>query len=318
LEQTLESVLANRPRRCEVVVVLARAYDDPYHLGDEVRYVSARSCAGLAESINLGIRECRAPIVHLLACGATVDEGWTAGPLEDLRDRRLGSVAPLVLDERDPTQIVSAGMEYHPGGVRRLLGRGLPAARAAELATSILGPTAQAAFYRRGAALANEGLFDVSLGDGLADADLALRLRQAGNQARFEPTSIVYDAPAAATRPSFVAARQAERIFWRHAPTLGLARSIALHGLVVAGELRRGLPHPSALTQLAGRMVGSCDWGNHQRQRHRWALPPAEGGERRSSELDEHTATVASRIDPSHAKVDASNCRTLGQRSQSV
>lgn len=285
LEHTLVSVLGNRPEQCEVVVVLAHPYDDPYDLAGEVRFIAARRGAGLAECANLGIRECHAPIVHLLACGAIVEEGWTHTPLQHFRDERLAAVAPLVLDEHDQARVVSTGLEYHPGGVRRLRGRGLWAEEAREPATTILGPTAQAAFYRRLAVSPTRALFDESLGDSFVDVDLALRLRQSGYVACFEPASIVYQVAGDSPQPSgFAAARHAERLFWRHAPMSGWTRSIALHSLVVGGEFCRGFPRPRALTHLAGRMVGGCDWGFHRRQRRRWTLPSAVVGSELSAE----------------------------------
>ncbi len=314
LEHTLVSVLANRPEQCEVVVVLAHPYDDPYNLLDEVRFVAARRGAGLAECANLGMRECHAPIVHLLACGAIVEEGWTHAPLQHFRDERIAAVAPLVLDENDRERVVSTGLEYDPGGVRRLCGRGLSAAKVKEPAATILGPTAQAGFYRRQAVSPTRDLFDASLGDSLADVDLALRLRQSGYTARYEPASIVYHAADNSLHAAgFTAARHAERLFWRHAPMSGWTRSIALHGLVVCGEFRRGFPRPGVLTHLAGRMVGGCDWGFHRRQRRRWALPPAafgsepttEGAAANPSDPAEATGTRC-RFDHRHAQGDPS------------
>ena len=41
LEDTLVSVLENRPDESEIVVVLARPYADPWNLRDEVRFVQA-------------------------------------------------------------------------------------------------------------------------------------------------------------------------------------------------------------------------------------------------------------------------------------
>ena len=41
LESTLVSVLENRPRDCEVIVVSNRKYDDPYSLAGEVTFIEA-------------------------------------------------------------------------------------------------------------------------------------------------------------------------------------------------------------------------------------------------------------------------------------
>ena len=46
LEDTLVSVLENRPVDCQIVVVLNRPYDDPYDLKDEVCFVEAPPGAG--------------------------------------------------------------------------------------------------------------------------------------------------------------------------------------------------------------------------------------------------------------------------------
>jgi len=43
LEDTLVSVLENRPDDSEVLVVLGKPYQDPYALGDEVEFVAAPS-----------------------------------------------------------------------------------------------------------------------------------------------------------------------------------------------------------------------------------------------------------------------------------
>ena len=46
LENTLVSVLENRPADCDVVVVHSKPYSDPYELKNEVRFVSAPRGSG--------------------------------------------------------------------------------------------------------------------------------------------------------------------------------------------------------------------------------------------------------------------------------
>ena len=41
LDDTLLSVLENRPANCEILVVHNQPYHDPYNLSDEVRFVEA-------------------------------------------------------------------------------------------------------------------------------------------------------------------------------------------------------------------------------------------------------------------------------------
>jgi hypothetical protein len=124
LEHTLVSVLGNRPARCEIVVVLGHPYDDPYHLVDEVAFVQAPEGAGLSECVNLGWRESTGPIVHVLSCGAAVAEGWADAALAHFCDWHVAAVAPLVLDDAENTRVISAGLEYHRAGIRRLRARG--------------------------------------------------------------------------------------------------------------------------------------------------------------------------------------------------
>ena len=75
-EDTLASVLQHRPEDCEILVVHAESYDDPYDLGDEVRFIAAPAGCSRAAQLNLGIRESRGEVVHWLAGGLTVEEDW--------------------------------------------------------------------------------------------------------------------------------------------------------------------------------------------------------------------------------------------------
>ena len=115
LEDTLISLLENRPANCQIVVVLNEPYADPYQLGDEVCFVEGPRDAGLAESINFGFTNCDAPIVHILSCGLEVSPGWTDTVLSHFKDPKVAAVAPLVLQRRDRDKVISAGAGL-PGG----------------------------------------------------------------------------------------------------------------------------------------------------------------------------------------------------------
>lgn len=271
LEPTLVSVLQNRPDDCEIVVLLSRAYDDPYQLGDEVRFVVVREGTDAARSLEAGLRICRGEVVHVLSAGAEVEEGWTAAALEHFLDQRIAAVAPLVLRSRDETDVVcSIGVEYGLGGTRRTLGRG-QAAEEFDRNIDVLGPTLVAAFYRREVLLTLPSPFEAAVTDALVDVDLALQLKAAGYRAVFEPRSVAYlndaQSPAAS---AFASGRGAERVFWRNAQTLGLLRSVALHGFTVAGDLLGRGGFGEKLLRLLGRAVGCCDLFAFRR--HRQAL----------------------------------------------
>lgn len=259
LEGTLVSVLQNRPDDCEVVVLLNRTYDDPYQLGDEVRFVTVREGTDTASSLEAGLRLCRGDVLHVLAAGAEVEEGWTSAALEHFYDNRVAAVSPLVLESRDDDTVCCVGVEYGLGGSRKRRGSGRPVEEF-ERNIDVLGPTLIAAFYRREVLLALPSPFDSSVTDGLLDVDLALQIKAAGYRAVFEPRSVCYRSDAMLHDAAPLAAgRGAERLFWRNAQSLGWVRSLALHGFAVAGELFAGRTVGEKLLRLVGRGVGCCD-----------------------------------------------------------
>ena len=319
LENTLVSVLEHRPEHVEIVVALGQDYDDPYQLGEEVRFVRIASATTPEPVLNQGIAACQAPIVHTLACGATVAEGWTAPVLSHFGDRRVASVAPLAVQSDEPQRIAAAGLEYRCGGQCRRRGRGTLAESAAQLGGESIGPSWAAGFYRRAALGTRTLAFDPALGINFADVDLALRLQEAGYRTVCEPASIVFQPPLPLeSGGGWTEARQAEQLFWRHAAKFGWPRSLAAHLAMVAGEFAQSLPRPRALAQLAGRCLASCAWGSLGRQSIEWALPPfseaADASDSRSTAPERPAGRLASphfRIEPREARAKSRDLRTL-------
>ena len=62
----------------------------------------------------------RSPVVHVLAAGCEVTEGWADRALDHFADLSVGAVAPLVLRADRREQVLAAGIDYHAGGARRL------------------------------------------------------------------------------------------------------------------------------------------------------------------------------------------------------
>src|SRR6185503_8566 len=89
LEETLLSVLENRPADCEIIAVLDARYADPYQLQGEVRFVNASSGANLVRCILTGIDQARSDIVHLLKSGCTVGESWAETAIRHFADRSV-------------------------------------------------------------------------------------------------------------------------------------------------------------------------------------------------------------------------------------
>ncbi|MBI2824642.1 MAG: hypothetical protein HYX69_08155 [Planctomycetia bacterium] len=265
METSLVSILQNRPRDCEIVVVQNEGYQDPYDLAGEVAFVPVPPASSRLARIERGLAACRAPVVHVLACGAEVVEGWTEPALGHFRDRAVAAVAPLVL-ARDQARVASTGLAYGRGGVRVECRRGEPAAAIPPEAVPVLGPALGAAFYRRSALQALVNPLSEIVGDRWADVDLALRLTRAGHICLFEPRSRVVAAPNSPEHSSFSDGWFAERLFWRHAKEQGLARSAIGHLAVVTAELVRAAVRPWEVGRVIGRIAGTMEWLAHWRQ----------------------------------------------------
>jgi hypothetical protein len=280
-ENGLASVLQHRPDDCEIIVPLTVAYDDPYQLAEEVRLIDARRCTAWTQAVAVGLAAARSPVVHLLASGAEVTEGWTDAALRHFDDGRIAAVAPLVFDLADPQRLLSAGLEYGRGGVRRLRDR-RPLGRAASI---VLGPTRSAAFYRLDALLAIGG-FCGAVGDALADVDLALSLERVGWRAIVEPRSVVYARQTDPAVTEFAGGLYAERLFRRHFPAYRDSRLGAAlgHASLVLSELASCAIRPRRAMRLAGRMIAACQWLHYRR--HRRLMGSLSAGLPAGSRLD--------------------------------
>ena len=257
MEETLLSVLENRPEECEIVVALAAPYADPYRLEDEVRLARVPSGGGLIGAINWGLGVSRAPVVHCLLCGASVTEGWADAAFCQFEDPRVAAVAPLIVDRSRPDRLVVAGMTYGAAGeVRALRGKAKGAA-GGKFWRRVLAPHPAAVFYRR-SALESVGRFDPRVPDHLAWIDVGLMLQRSGWHTVLEPRSRVAADADRLPVSRFRAAFAAERFFWRWASAHGWSRSLLLHALLVTGECLTGLIDLAIVPRLAGRALGGC------------------------------------------------------------
>lgn len=283
LETTLVSVLEHRPADCEIIVVLNGDYDDPYKLDGEVQFLHVSESLGLVECLNEGVWASTSPVVHLLSSGIEASEGWIEAALDHFRNPRTAAVAPVVRDVLNTREVLAAGLAYSPlrGRTIESLERsqwtgtdGLADSDSASCAPrEILGPLLQAGFFRR-SALELVGGLPSALGDYLADADLALTLRYAGYQAVLEPQSVVYatrgdllfDAPHGLRH-----GLAAERLYWRTAPIVGWGKALLAHPFAFIRRMAKALPHPRALAELFGSVLGCCQLGSY-RDHHQWLL----------------------------------------------
>jgi len=254
-ENTLASVLQNRPADAEVIVVFAGVYDDPYDLCDEVRFVEVSADAPVTALLQAGIELAHGDIVHLLQCGVEVEDGWTRAPLQRFNIDTVGSVAPVVLNRNAPTERGTAGLRYGRGGRRKICDAVIR--RDERRVPRILGPSWQAAFYRR-EAISRIGGIDPAVGAELADVDLALSLQSAGYTTVCETSSRVLVSEAAPVpTKSFSQAARSEYLFWKHAGQQGWLRSLIAHLFLVTGEVLQLLVSPGTFVCLLGRLYGS-------------------------------------------------------------
>lgn len=268
LEDTLLSVLENRPADCEILVVLDEPYGDPYALSGEVRFLEASRGAGYVESANLGLAASQAPLVHVLTSGCQVQEGWADRAIVHFADPSVATVIPLVLAAGEPARVLAAGMGYGAGGGVSVLGRGRSVA-AAKFRHPPVAALPLAAFYRK-TALERVGLFSQEVGDWLASIDLGLALERSGFRAVLEPgCRVVAACPAVRTPGAFRNALELERLFWRWGPRRGWTRSLALHGASLLAESLWGLVTLRLPAVWAGRLIGLCRIGSHRRQLRR-------------------------------------------------
>ena len=257
LDDTLVSVLENRPPHCEVIVVHNEPYDDPYQLADEVRFVAAPRRATVAECLNVGLSASRAPVVHVLACGVEVAPGWTDAAVRRLGDAQVAAVAAMIVSRHDATKVVSAGIGYRSEGVAWTIGWGK--AVADPIDGELCGPDIAAAFYCR-SALEAIGGFSRQAAASLAGVDAALGLRRLDFHCVFEPQCVVVADNTSDDKIGFRFGRDAERLFWRWSSTGGLIGSLLGHVAMVVGECAIAVCRPSMLAQLAGRVWGAASW----------------------------------------------------------
>ena len=253
LEDTLVSILENRPANCQIVVVLNEPYADPYQLCDEVCFVEVSRDADLIESINFGLANCRAPIIHILSCGMEVSPGWTDSVLPHFADPAIAAVAPLVLQRRDRNKVISAGVGYRASGAARRLGFGKSPTQASLEKEQFFGADILAAFFRRSAWDAVNGL-NPAVKDHLAGVDLALALHFAGFLCTSEPKCRMYaELDDAVGAGRLGGGRAAERLFWTWASRMGWLQSLSGHAALLIEECLESVVRPSTLINICGR-----------------------------------------------------------------
>jgi hypothetical protein len=262
-EDTLVSVLQHRPAACEVFVVHTEAYSDPYQLAGEVTFLHVPGETNPSVLLNRASQASDADVLHVIGCGVSATDGWTASALRHFQDDDVGSVVPLVVSGKEPSRLIAAGMHWSWGGAGGVLGSGVERAFAARLAPRVLGPHLQAAFYRRDVVVALGG-WDEQLPPDAAALDLAISLCELEFSVELE-TECTLLGSAATIEP--ISGKTLEQLYWRHRsgawsdlivghPWQWLSHA-ATHG---AGELAdrvRGLVHASGRGKQLARLAAA-------------------------------------------------------------
>ncbi len=265
MEDSLVSVLENRPDNCQIVVVLNEVYADPYGLNGEVQFVYVPIGCKPVECINRGIDAAEGRIVHVLTSGTEVSPGWTEAAMAHFEDRQVAAVAPLILRPDDPHRVVSAGLEYRRGGTFSRSSRARQLAEIPRQARSTLGPDMLAGFYRK-STLDLVDRFCGETGAAYSAVDLAMKLQHAGAECVFEPDCRVYAQESIAAAEGVVLETlQAERLFWRWAPSQGWFGSLGAHAFTIGWDTLVAFPRPAMLGRIVGRLLGFCGIGLHGR-----------------------------------------------------
>lgn len=166
LDETLVSVLENRPSECEVILVHRESYVDPYDLADEVRLVAADDVDEIG-LWNTGLSHCQGRFVHMLRPGMTVGNGWSEPALELFeQDSDIGSVSPCIVASGYRKTI--QGIDYDVVSGKRIVRDGR---------RRILAPLLGVGFFRVSAIRFMHG-YNLRFGN-CADVELGLRMRSA-------------------------------------------------------------------------------------------------------------------------------------------
>jgi len=269
LEETLVSVLENRPDDCEIVVALGCEYADPWNIREEVRFVQAPAGSGLVSCTNLGIAASEGEVIHILAAGWRATEGWTEPALEWLERDDVAAVVPLGVAADDRDRVVSAGVRCARGGRRISVAADGPwkRTRATECppagSAAPMGPVLETGFWKAAVfEFAGRG-FSTVCGDAAADADMAVTLARSGREVVLEPQSrVVAAAETQAPVRSFAAGLQAERLFWRSLAGQPLVTALVLHAVEIVRHAVVRAPL-GTLPMLAGRLVAFLQFGSY-------------------------------------------------------
>lgn len=260
LEETLVSVLENRPGSCQVIVANGGHYEDPYHLNsDEVQFIDLGRERSLACCINEAIDWVDAPVLNVLSCGTVVEEHWADQLLRVFGDPKVGLAMTPVFDRLKSNRLVSSGVLYHHHGVIRNQKHHTAAAPG-----RCLGPHLASAFFRTDL-LHKIGGLNPSFCQQISYLDYALTLRHLGQEIEFVPVSRVHYASQTPVFPTiYERSRQTEQLFLHWSHLNSWYYNMYSNFIAVSAEFWGHFPHPKMYAFLFGRIAGLSHYGAHK------------------------------------------------------
>lgn len=245
LEETILSVLENRPRDCEIIVAHNGSYNDPYQLADEVVYVQEEPESTVVELLNAGLMAACSPVVCTLLDGVVVSANWAEPALKRFARPEVAAVAPQLQVGR---RVVS-GIDIDAIQDKAKLRSGCVETKLDHAAA----PTLAAGFYRRRSLLGLGGWND-EISAGSADVELAIMFNELQLTCECEH-QVVVTAQAEAI-PSRSATRAITEVagiaaaYGIAAPSFGATISSVIAG-AVTGKISAALAWSSGLSNAA-------------------------------------------------------------------
>lgn len=260
-EETLASVLENRPSQSEILVVSPDEYSDPWDIVSEgVRFFSAPEESSPLRLLNRAIAESNAPIIHILSCGSTVTENWADPALARFENENIGCVTPLIFDRERPNRILSSGYSWHRGGKINLLKSATPFSKR----FSVVAPDVASAFYRKSALDEIQG-FTPGFMQQIAYIDASLLLSELAWETVQESGTYVFLSKSQMCQFSdFSWNKQSEQLFLRWLDWGGITQSFISHLFSLSCEVLRAFPRPKIFSILLGHFSGISHFGSHQ------------------------------------------------------
>ncbi|MFT5302851.1 MAG: hypothetical protein ACI87E_003080 [Mariniblastus sp.] len=255
-DDTLASVLRNRPNNSQIVVVHDGAYEDPYGLKDEVDFIAADSPADLAGFFNTAFQATAGDLIAMIRPGVELAEGWNETVERSFDNADVGSVTPLLVSQSSPRLVAAVGVKKGLGFQRQIVGTHSKIASRRIRKLLPLGPTAWAAFYRA-SALEDVGPVGDQLDSVYLDLDLALSLKTLGYKNTVCPECVLQlnDDSGFNEEMSTAHGQSAQRAYRRHAAQSSTSSPLIPSACVFAMEVLAAPLKPWKLKHALQRLT---------------------------------------------------------------